>query len=285
MARLRIGLIPPGEGKSAIALREAFVSSLTDALGEPVEAHDAADYRSLAAALTTGVAHLGWMPPLVAARALRSGQVQAAVVVVRNGMTSYSTCLVTLAKSNLLALSDLTGTRAAWVDRESTSGYLLIRAALRAEGIAPVSAFSEELFVRSHTEVARALIDGRADVGATFLSFQSGTREIARAGWRAAGLDDDEVRVLLHAGPIPSDVFLVNNAISGSHLKALQAALADARPALTHQLAKELLHADAFVRATTDHTAMLEDLLTRLDVPLASWLPPRMDRTSSRPPR
>ena len=46
--------------------------------------------------------------------------------------------------------------RAAWVDRQSASGYVFIRAALRAKGVSLVDAFHEDLFLRSHAEVARA---------------------------------------------------------------------------------------------------------------------------------
>lgn len=286
---LRIGLVP-GEDD---ALGSAFVAALGSALGMALETHQAADYRGLAAALEQGVAHIAWAPPVPAARALRSGNVQAAVVVVRNGTTSYQTALITHASTDLESLADLRDVRVAWVDRESASGYLLARAALRGEGVSLTRAFSEEMFVRSHAEVASALKTGRADVGATFVSFTSGTRDVARAGWRAYGLDDDDVRILLHAGPIPSDVLLVSRSIGGSHLAALQAAIVDARPALPHQTARDLLHADSFVRATDDHRAMLEELLVTLESPLASWPPPNADprpsvrpgeRVSTRPP-
>ena len=291
VSSLRIGFVP---GDADQVMASAFVSAVGQALGTTLEPHQAADYRGLAAALEQGLAHMAWVPPVPAARALRTGAVQAAVVVVRNGATSYQTALIAHASSDIASLADLDGARAAWVDRDSASGYLLIRAALRGEGVSLTRAFGSETFVRSHAEVAHALRTGRADVGATFVSFTSGTRDVARAGWRAYGLEDDEVRLLLHAGPIPSDVLLVGRSVSGSHLAALQAAIVDARPALAHQTARDLLHADGFVRATDDHLAMLSDLLARLESPLASWPPLSgpgergstrpSDRVSTRPP-
>ena len=272
---IRFGLIPLGQTPQAQLLTRGFLDALSDALGETVEPHHAADYRGLAAALDQGVAHMGWIPPVAAARALRNGTTSASVVAVRNGTTTYSTALIALAKSGIETVADLRGVRAAWVDRESASGYVVIRAHLRAMGVSPPSAFSEDKFCRSHGDVARALAEGTADVGATFFSFQSGTREIARAGWRDGGLADEDVHVVAHAGPIPSDVFVVHQSLPLALRKLAEASMVDARPALAHQLAKDLLHADSFLRATAEHVAMLEDLRAMVETPLASWPPPR----------
>jgi phosphonate transport system substrate-binding protein len=270
-------MIPLGHPESGRTI-DAFVSALGDLLGEPVEPHHAADYRGLCAALEHGLAHMAWVPPLAVARAMRSNSIVPAVVSVRNGMTSYSTALIALSRSPYKTVGDLKDLRAAWVDRESASGYLIIRASLRAAGISLARAFSEDLFLRSHAEVARAVSEGEADVGATFFSFQSGTRDIARAGWREGGLSDDDVTVVTQAGPIPSDVFVVHQSLAAITLKLLQTALVDARPANIHQLAKDLLHADGFVRASSEHMASLHSLLVSVDTPLASFPPPPMRR-------
>jgi phosphonate transport system substrate-binding protein len=180
------------------------------------------------------------------------------------------TGLLTLKSSRIKELADLRGVRAAWVDRESASGYVVIRAALRAAGVRLVDAFAEELFVRSHAEVARALLSGRADVGATCFNMKGGAVEIARLP-PGEGLASDAVRILAQAGPIPSDIFAVRTAVAPSTLATVQSALVDARPGEPHRHAKHLMHADGFARPTSAHTHMIEALYEILDAPPHSW--------------
>jgi phosphonate transport system substrate-binding protein len=277
---LQLGLIPFGSSPEALVRASAFATALGAVVGTPVEIHRAADYRVLVSALDQGMIDFAWLPPLSAARALRSGSANPAAIAVRNGTTSYLTGLLSMKSSPYASLDDLRGVRAAWVDRESASGYLVIRAALRAKGVSLIDAFREETFVRSHAEVARALRTGTADVGATCFNFVSGTVEIARSGYDdEGGLASDDVRILAYAGPIPSDIFAVHGSLGPKVTAAVQAALVDARPAHVHELAKELMHADGFARPTHEHMSMITSLYTTLDQPLT--MPP--PRSTQRP--
>jgi ABC-type phosphate/phosphonate transport system substrate-binding protein len=225
-----------------------------------VVAHFAADYRGLVAGLEQGLIQIAWVPPIAAARAMQGGNIRPAVVAIRNGTTSYAGCLFSLASSKVRELSDLRSVSAAWVDRESASGYGVVRSLLKDLGLSLVDAFEHETFERSHADVARAVATGKADVGATFLSFRSGTREVDRAGWREGGLRDDEVQIVFDTGPIPADLFAVHSRVGDHQVKALQAALVDARPVRPFDLARELLHVDGFARPTSDHDMMLRRL-------------------------
>ena len=133
---IRLGLIPLGEGGDARI--HAFIVALAEAVGTPIDLHHAADYRALTSAIEQGLVHFAWLPPLSAARAVRSGAITPAAVAVRHGTTSYYAGLVALESSSIHSISDLKGLRAAWVDRESASGYVVIRAALRQQGVSLV---------------------------------------------------------------------------------------------------------------------------------------------------
>jgi phosphonate transport system substrate-binding protein len=263
-SRLQLGLIPLGGDVGQKAT--AFANALGSALGGTVELHNGVDYRAIVAGMEQGLVDFAWLPPLSAARVVRAGAGVAAAVAVRNGTTSYMTGLMAMKTSPIRSLADLLGVRAAWVDRESASGYVLIRAALKQAGVSLVDAFSEELFVRSHAEVARALQSGRADVGATCFNAAGGEVEIARLP-AGDGLASSEVRILAQAGPIPSDIFAVRTEVAVSALPAVQAALVDARPGDVHRAAKDLMQADGFVRPALAHTQMIESLYELLDAP------------------
>jgi ABC-type phosphate/phosphonate transport system substrate-binding protein len=153
--------------------------------------------------------------------------------------------------------------RVAWVDRESASGYVLIRAALRAKGVSLVDAFRDELFVRSHAEVARALHEKTADVGATCFNFTANGIEIARSGYDE--LSNDDVHVVAHAGPIPSDIFAVHRSLAINMLPKLQSALVDGQRSDAQAAACRFMHADGFARPNAEHVRMIESLFTVLD--------------------
>jgi phosphonate transport system substrate-binding protein len=274
MDTLRIGMIPPA-GADGVAPRDSiFADEVGRALGVRAQVHHAADYRGLVAALENGLIQMAWVPPIAAARGIRSATLLPVVITRRNGTTSYLACLFARKSSGIESPHVLSGARAAWVDRESASGYVCVRAALRAAGISLVGAFAEDHFARSHAEVARMVRDGRADVGATYLSYEAGTVGVARAGWRDGGLTDDEVVVIAHAGPIPSDMLAVHATVSRGHVAALQSALLDARPRSLFEAGKALLSADGFVRCDEQHLAQLRAMLELVDATPTTMRPP-----------
>src|SRR5262249_2013074 len=159
----------------------------------------------------------------------------------RNGVSSYSTALFTREGSRFRTLADLDGVRAAWVDRQSAAGYLIIRALLRSKGIDLERAFAADQFLGAHDAGARAVLEGEADVGATFVYMTPGTETIQSAGWGAA-----RVHVIAHAGPIPSDVIASNIRMPASVSKMVQQVLVDSGNAEIKRTARALLGADGF---------------------------------------
>ena len=261
--RLRFGLIPDAAND---ADADRFVRALSEHLHVEVELQRAIDYRVLVASIEQGRIDLAWVPPVGAARLVHAGAVRPVAVTMRNGSSSYLSGLFALQSSSICTIADLRGVRAAWVDRDSASGYLMIRAALRAAGVSLVTAFSEEHFLRSHSDVARALATGEVDVAATCFNFVSGTVEIARSGYKQhGGLEDGDVRLLAQAGPIPADLLAAHKALPERFVNLVQAALVDARSTQVRQAALTLVHADAFVRPGNEHREMLTALLAAVD--------------------
>ena len=60
---------------------------------------------------------------------------------------------------------------------------MLPRIQLASRGIDPSTVLREELFLRSHAEVVRAVLDGRADVGATYGQRPDDGEPVRRAGF------------------------------------------------------------------------------------------------------
>jgi phosphate/phosphite/phosphonate ABC transporter binding protein len=259
MRALRFGLIPRGEAYGA---RERdMVSTLSTALGSDVEVHRAADYRVVLAGLEQGLVDLAWLPPLVCARAFRSRLAEPVAVVVRRGDTSYSSALVAREDSPVRELSHLRGLRVAWVDRESASGYAVIRAALVRKGIALTSAFADEVFVRSHDAVVRAVLDGAVDVGAT-CAYTAGNGRFTLSPLGSIPPPSlASLRPIFEAGPIPSDVFAVRRDVPDRVRWVVEQALLHGVPDEARAAALALSEAERFAAPTPEHRRQLEALL------------------------
>jgi ABC-type phosphate/phosphonate transport system substrate-binding protein len=129
---------------------------------------------------------------------------------------------------------------------------------LVAEGLDPATLFASETFRRTHEAVARAVLSGDADVGATFASFGSDPAVPVSAGWFDAGAKNDDVRILASAGPIPTDVIAVSEGASDDVRARLASAFASLGPTV-----KQLLNADGFERPEASHLDELRALVER----------------------
>jgi phosphonate transport system substrate-binding protein len=260
MGTLRFGLIPRGEEGGAS--ERAFVAAAAEALGRDVEVHRGADYRVVLTGLEQKLVDFAWLPPLVGGRALRAGLVDPVAIVMRYGDTEYKTALVARADSPIRGLEDLRGLRVGWVDRESASGYAVLRTALTQAGVHLTDAFAHEVFLRSHAAVARAVMQGDVDVGATCGHTDKEGVRFARSPFAGdAGLTDAELRPVFVAGPIPSDLFAVRCGVAAGVRSTIERALLQGVPERMHAAARTLTHADGFELPRPEHRRMLVALV------------------------
>ncbi len=183
---------------------DRLATTLTRLAKLEVSAARAKSYSEITEQVLHGKVDFAWLPPVPYIALSRREAVDPLVSLVRSGHAEFYSVLIARADSRLESPRDLAGKRAAWVDPHSASGYVLPRIGLSAVGIDPRHAFREERFFRSHDEVVRAVVDHRADFGATFGGLDAaGT--LARGPWttlEGAG----ELRVLATFGAIPPDV-------------------------------------------------------------------------------
>lgn len=217
-------------------------------------------YHRLVEAMAMGHIDVAWLPPISAAQAMAAGLATPIALPVRGGVTSYSTALFTRVDAWWRSVADLSGVRAAWVDRQSASGYLLIRAQLRAMGVDLERAVASERFTGSHEQVAAAVLDGSADVGASFLHLDPADEHPVRAAW-----GDAPVRVLALAGPIPADVIAVSARLDPARVDRVRRAFLEGKHPRLRAATRALLGAEAFVAPRPGHLDTALSLLPRLD--------------------
>jgi phosphonate transport system substrate-binding protein len=239
---------------------DEFCAALAAATGLPVEPVGVWYYHRLLEAMDVGHVDVAWLPPILAANAMIRGLAVPFALPVRGGVTSYSTALFAREDSPIHDVRDLVGARAAWVDRQSASGYLLIRAHLRAIGVDLERAIVADRFTGSHEEVAQAVIDGSADVGASFVHLDPADDRPLRAAW-----GDARVRVLAHAGPIPADVIARSRRLDDRSQRRIEHALVAGLSPRLRDASRVLLGAEGFALPRPGHLDAVAALLPRLD--------------------
>ncbi len=203
MTSWRFGL-PPSLGHEPI---RALARSLADLLFDfgfstivPL-----ATYERLEQALRDGEVDAAWGPPLVCAHLEAAGG-RVAARAIRWGASTYRSVLLCRADDRL-DLRDLGKTRrrprAVWVDQESMAGYLLPRAFLRETGVDPGKAFLTERLLGSYETCVREVLDGSADLTATFCSSANATRRAA--GYVLLGYRAVELREMAYTAECPND--------------------------------------------------------------------------------
>lgn len=242
---IRFGLVPVHDDEATSAAVSRLVEGLGRALGVEAVAVTCADPEELARRFGEGELDLVWSSPTLALTELRDGV--PLVASERQGVAYYHGVLFVRRDSDIRGPLDAKGRSVAWVAHTSAAGYLFPRIALASLGIEPDELFGEEQFLGSHGAVARAVIRGEAEVGATFAVFEEGdaTRALLRAGF-SEDPEQADVRILFCTPPIPSDLVVASKAALDEHGPFLREALL-ALPLKVPDALKQVLGADGFM--------------------------------------
>jgi phosphate/phosphite/phosphonate ABC transporter binding protein len=244
---------------------EKMCAELTRALSRPVTARVLPSYAALEQEVREGRAQIAWAPPLVALDLERAGLVSIELCCARGGQIGYHAALFTRHASPIESLADLAGKHAAWVDVHSAAGYLLPRTRLVDEGLDPDHLFGRESFLGTHAKVARAVLEGDADVGATYVALEPGTGRPVSAGWLDAGAGINGAFILATTGPIPSDAIVFSSRLAPDEKAALVAQVT-ALPGSVLEAVSKLLGADGFAPPPAAHFEALRALAVRVSI-------------------
>jgi phosphonate transport system substrate-binding protein len=261
MGAITIAVVPsstPGDARLAL---DSLCIALTKLLDRPVDGINCASYSDLARELETDRVDYAWMSPTLMILTSENIQLQPLLSAVRNDRTAYNACMFVDGKRTIHAVEELRGQVVAWVDPSSASGYLVPRIHLVARGVDPTRHFREELFLRSHADVVRAVLDGRADVGATYGLRPADGEPVARAGFIDVA-PDRHVRVLEWTREIPNDVIVGRGLMSKpEHRELSNAILTLAERESGRRLLFKVFHAEKFETPRSDVLAPVQELV------------------------
>jgi phosphonate transport system substrate-binding protein len=239
-------------------------------------------YRELAASLERSEVGLAWLPPIPTLELDARHTTTVLAIPARNGLTTYHSALI-VRRGGPRTIAELRGRRAVWVQRDSAAGYLVPRMHLAGQGIDVFHYFSRELFVHSHPAVIESVVNGEADVGATYCHVEprasaasGGTSgaasepasthgEASQRVLRGAWMDEESrsmrpIDVLATFGPIPNDALVGSNGLSASTRSAVTRWLLDP-PARARELLARLLGSGDFRVPSPAHYDSLKHML------------------------
>lgn len=233
---------------------------LTRRLGVIVYPQLARSYVDLAQAVTAGSVELAWTPPLVAAGLVESSAAHVVVVSRRDNSAQYRAVIFARLDSGIRGPADLRGKHMAWVDASSASGYVVPAVWLRTNGFPAEDLFARESFLGTHGAVVRAVLEGRADAGATFALFSAGLHATIEAGWTELDASSaDEIQMVVNAGIVPADCICLSARVDSKERRRIEQVFL-ALDGLELQLFRKALGAEGYERAPAEHLRALRRL-------------------------
>jgi phosphonate transport system substrate-binding protein len=212
---------PPSLGERRASQLGAKLEAFLDRLLAPdhrVEVVVGESYQELASYVVAGSVQVAWAPPFVCARVENAGG-RAVARARRGGASSFRSALL-CHRSRPVKIPEMRGLRAAWVDRDSTAGYLLPRAYLRRQGIVLEKAFASERFVGSYHRAVSELAEGQVDLTAIYASSAGAARPYL-------GLEQlpvaacQELDVVAYTDETPNDALVVGPGAAAPFVEAL----------------------------------------------------------------
>src|SRR5439155_24636905 len=130
-------------------------------------------YEELLDGIRKETVDLAWLPPIVSAMLEREGRARGLLVSERVGSTLFHSVIICPNDAPYKTPREVRGARAAWVDPWSASGYVLARLHMHQLGVDMASAFAEEKFFGSHDAAIQRLLQGHADITATYANLDA----------------------------------------------------------------------------------------------------------------
>ncbi len=193
-----MSFVPSGDTQEILTSGESLAQMVSEKTGLTVQANVGTDFAAVREAMGAGQAHIGWLNTFNYVLAHEKFGVDVALVTQRFGATTYKGQIIVRADSGITTLDGLKGKTMCWVDPNSTSGYIIPRIMLQANGVTPDTDFTNQIEAGSHNNVVTQVYNGDCDAGATFVDARSSVE---------ADLPDVKQRVVILAetADIPND--------------------------------------------------------------------------------
>ena len=172
-----MSFVPSGDTQEILASGEEIAKLVSEKTGLVIEANVGTDFAAVREAMGAEKAHIGWLNTFNYVLANEKYGVDVGLVTERFGLTTYKGQINVRADSGIESLEDLKGKVMCWVDPNSTSGYIIPRIMLKANGIDPDTDFAQTIEAGSHNNVITQVYNGDCDAGASYDDARSSVEE------------------------------------------------------------------------------------------------------------
>ena len=187
LKEFRIGLLGGENTQDRLARYGKFQQLLQDRLGVPVKLFPAADYAGVMQGIAAGQLDMTSFGASSFAGAWLDCHCVAPIVVRKeeDGTTYYHSAMVVRADSGITSLKDMRGRSLAFADPNSTSGFLIPSASLRAQGVKLEDGayFSRVGFSGGHEQGVVAVLNRQYDAAVTSTIRRRATAAATSARW------------------------------------------------------------------------------------------------------
>ncbi|MBO1073079.1 phosphate/phosphite/phosphonate ABC transporter substrate-binding protein [Roseomonas marmotae] len=232
-----------------LARFEGYRALMQQTFGVPVRTLPASDYAGAIQAFDAKqveIASLGSTAYAAAWMETNGGVEPLVVPEEEDGSIYYRAVMVARAKSGITDLAGMKGHSLAWADVNSSSGYLVPRAALRRQGVDIDRYFSRTGFAGGHEQAVVAVLQKQYDACCTWASglgdeSQGFTRGNLRAMVQKGMLDMKDVRIVWTSEPIATGPITVRADLPEAckeDLKLFFLALPKAHPDIYQQITR-----------------------------------------------
>jgi phosphonate transport system substrate-binding protein len=172
-----MSFVPSGDTQEIIASGDEIAAMVAEKTGLEIVANVGTDFAAVREAMCAGQAQIGWLNTFNYVLANEKCGVDVGLVTERFGSSTYVGQINVRADSGIASLEDLKGKVMCWVDPNSTSGYIIPRIMLRANGIDPDADFAQTIEAGSHNNVISQVYNGDCDAGASYADARSSIEE------------------------------------------------------------------------------------------------------------
>ncbi len=201
-----IGQVPSQSIIQLLETQKKFTRVLEDYLDREVQFRFASEYQQIINRLKQNRYQLAILGPFAYVQASKKSNYRPLVRPVRYGKPYYRSIIFTHQNSGITSASEIEGKSMAFVDPDSTSGYLFPRALLiKKYGFDPLAKTTQHQFLGRHDAVARAVLNKQFDAGATFDDARTLVTE---------NKINEKLPILARSKPIPSEPYVISDKLS-----------------------------------------------------------------------
>jgi len=233
MGKIRAAVRGDEADPAFAATWSGYRSHLQAITGLPVETFEASDYNGVIQAVASGQVDFATMGAGAYANVdTQVGSKALPFLLARQaeGNTGYYSALAVRTASPFRTLADLKGKTIAYIDFNSTSGYIYPRRELIKQGLDPERFFAKSIMAGGGTQALLAMMNGRVD--AAMITVSAGTPETGFATGNHVSLarrgliNLDEMRIIWTAGPMPNSPYVMRTDRPQAFTDVLRGALA-----------------------------------------------------------